>query len=143
MRGGDELILPLRGSTVLISPPLISRVVRELCPLLPFVIRSNSLRTNICLQNWIPLCCPSLRLKCHQFVILSPCGARMNRTRRPSRHDTMIVCNKLSVVGARARVRACARARVRVCVRVCGVCALLRFHSRSPNLFCFHFASVR
>ncbi len=31
MRGGDELVLPLRGSTVLISPPLISRVVWELC----------------------------------------------------------------------------------------------------------------
>ncbi len=31
MRGGDELVSPLHGSTVLISPPLISRVVRELC----------------------------------------------------------------------------------------------------------------
>ncbi len=35
MKGGDELVSPLRGSTVLISPPLIWRVVRELCPHTP------------------------------------------------------------------------------------------------------------
>ena len=32
MKGGEELVSPLRGLTVLISPALISRVVRELCP---------------------------------------------------------------------------------------------------------------
>ncbi len=51
MRGGDELVLPLRGSTVLISPPLISRVVRELCQLalleekIRLSVRENELPT--------------------------------------------------------------------------------------------------